>query len=94
MKTFTIGVHEYTAENCINDVLINPLLPDAFDTEPLHSRLQYHIDKWYHVPYILSDNGFYTVRCLDGGARDRSSLKGGFDSLDKAIDFIAETYRK
>lgn len=37
----------------------------------------------------------YTVRCLTGGAWDRSSWQGDFGSLDEAIDFAkgsVETY--
>lgn len=31
----------------------------------------------------------YTVRCLTGGAWDRSSWQGDFDSLEKAIEFAS-----
>jgi hypothetical protein len=49
---------------------------------------------WENMLFILSDDGFYQIHCLDGGAWDRPSLMGGFDSLDKAVEFIVETYRK
>jgi hypothetical protein len=94
MKTFVIAGQSYQAENCIDDILVNPLLPENFNSTPMDARSQDHMDKWYQLPYILSNSGFYTVRCLDGGAWDRSSLKGGFDSLNQAIDFIIGTYRK
>lgn len=94
MKTFVIAGHEYSAKNCINDILINPLLPDDFDSEPIINRTEEHMDKWCRLPYIQSqDNGIYTVRCLDGGAWDRSSLKGGFDTQEQAINFIIGKYR-
>ncbi len=91
---FIIAGHEYSAENCIDDILVNPALPDDFDSTPMDARTEEHMNQWFKMPYILSNSGFYTVRCLDGGCWDRSSLKGGFDSLNQAIDFIIGTYRK
>ena len=93
MKTFIIAGHEYSAENCIDGVLIDPLLPDDFDSAPMDARKEDNMDKWYKLPFIQSqDNGIYTVRRLDDGAWDRSTLRGGFDSLNKAIDFVLDTY--
>ena len=93
MKTFIIAGHEYQAEQCLDDVLINPLLPDDFDSAPMDARTEDDMDKWYNLPFVQSqDNGIYTVRCLDGGAWDRSSLKGGFDSMEQAVDFILDNY--
>ena len=93
MKTFIRAGHEYSAENCIDGVLIDPLLPDDFDSTPMDARTEDDMDKWYNLPFVQSqDNGIYTVRCLDGGAWDRSSLKGGFDSMEQAVDFILDNY--
>ena len=34
MKTFVIAGQSYQAENCIDDILINPVLPEGFDNTP------------------------------------------------------------
>jgi hypothetical protein len=96
MKTFKFEVDntEYQAENYVNGIFINPVLPDNFWAEPLENRTSEHMRHWENMPFILSDDGFYQIHCLDGGAWDRPSLMGGFDSLDKAVEFIVETYRK
>ncbi len=40
-------------------------------------------------------SGFrYTVRCLDGGAWDRSSWKGTFGDFDEALTFAKEIYKE
>ena len=95
MKTFVFEVDntEYQAENYVKGIFINPVLPDNFWTEPMENRTPEHMRHWENMPFILSDNDFYKVYCLDGGAWDRPSLIGGFDSQDRAIDFIIETYR-
>ena len=46
------------------------------------------------MPFIMSNDGAYQIHCLDGSAWDRPSLIGGFDSMDKTIEFIIEKYRK
>ena len=94
MKTFIFEVDntEYQAENYVNGIFINPVLPDNF--WPLENRTSEHMRHWENMPFILSAEGFYSVYCLDGGAWDRPSLMGGFDSQAKAVEFIVETYRK
>ena len=96
MKTFIFEVDntEYQAENYVNGIFINPVLPDNFWTEPLENRTPEHISHWENMPLILSDDGFYKVYWLAGAAWDRPSLMGGFDSRDTAVEFIVETYRK
>ncbi len=94
MKTFIIDGHEYQAENSIDNILINPSLPDDFNCTPLHARAEEHMKCWYQMPFVqFQDNGFYAVRCLDTESWDRPSLKGSFDTQDQAIDFIIEKYR-
>lgn len=40
-------------------------------------------------------SGFrYTVRCLDGGAWDRSSWKGTFSDFDEALNFAKDIYKE
>jgi hypothetical protein len=93
MKTFRIDDDEYQAEDCIDDIFINPVLPDNFYNQPLKERAEEHMRLWQDLPFIVSDNDFYKVYCLDGGAWDRSTLRGGFDDLQQAVDFVRDTYR-
>jgi len=94
LKTFQIDSYDYQAEDCIQGIFINPVLPENFWTEPLEERTEEDMRLWQDLPFIISDNDFYKIYCLNGGAWDRPSLIGGFDSQDKAVDFIVETYRK
>jgi len=72
MKTFNIAGHDYQAENCIDSVLINPVLPDDFDSTPIDARTEDDLDKWYNLPYIVTseyqaDNyKDYCDRCITG----------------------------
>ena len=96
LKTFMFVVDgtEYQAENYVDGIFINPVLPDNFWTEPMESRSEDHMKHWRNMPFILVNDGFYDIHCLDGGAWDRPFLIGGFDTQAKAIGFIKETYRK
>jgi hypothetical protein len=93
MKSFKIDGDEYQAEDSIDGIFINPLLPENFWTEPLENRSEEHMRLWLDFPFIVSDNEFYKVYCLDRGAWDRPSLKGGFDTQEQAINFIIGKYR-
>jgi hypothetical protein len=93
MKTFNLDWYDYQAEDCIQGIFINPLLPEDFWIEPLEERSEELMRLWLDFPFIVSDNGFYKVYCLDGGAWDGPALKGGFDTQAQAIDFIIEKYR-
>lgn len=90
MKSFKFEVDntEYQAEHFIDGIFINPALPENFWTESLENRSEEHMRHWDAMPFILSEGGFYKVYCLDGGAWDRPSLIGGFDTQEQAIDFI------
>ena len=96
LKTFKFEVDgtEYQARDYVSGVFIDPLLPDNFWTESLENRTEELLLHWHNMPFIMSNDGFYKIHCLDGGAWDRPSLIGGFDTQAKAIDFIVETYRK
>ncbi|MCE8005326.1 hypothetical protein [Billgrantia ethanolica] len=131
------GLRRFRAEDSCHGVLINPVLPDAFDDTPNDDRLQGDIENWWGRPFIIThtldmrlesyesylsrarrggwtpdmsaeewaDNQArvrqrwferfpsgtaYTVRCLDGGAWDRSTWWGDADNLDAALE-IAKT---
>jgi hypothetical protein len=91
---FEIDNQEYYAQACIEGIFINPVLPEDFWTLPIKDRTEENMQHWKGKPFIITDdNNFYKVYCLDGGSWDRPSLKGGFDSQAKAIDFIIDRYR-
>jgi len=75
-------------------IAINPDLPPDFFSTPNEERSQKEIVTWWRIPFILSDECSsaeirYNVRRLDGGARDRPTNYGFFDTLDEAIE-VAE----
>jgi hypothetical protein len=64
---------------------IDPPLPKNFDDTPNEDRSNRQIDQWWQRPFLLSNpNGGYTVRCLDGGAWDRSTFYGDAPDLESA----------
>lgn len=63
---------------------IDPKLPPAFDSTPHDQRPRTHA-KWWYKPYIVTENGRYTVRCLDGGCWDRSTWIASRDDLLEAL---------
>lgn len=121
-RIFEINGHSFQAEDCIQGVLINPVLPHFFDCTENNSRPASH-EKFWFLPYIVTEtiedndrryaervdeyadkarefwlserrpswlraypSGVrYNVRCLDGGAWDRSTNFGFTDSLSAAL---------
>jgi hypothetical protein len=91
---FEVDNTEYHAQDYVQGVLINPVVPDEFWTLPIKDRTEEHMQHWKGKPFIITDNDFYKVYSLNGLCYDRPMLLGGFDSQAKAIDFIIEKYRK
>lgn len=93
MKTFVLGKLKFQAENCFDGVLVNPKLPKDFDCTDNRKRPAAQIEKWWGRPYIKvevdqaqwPEGVRYTVRCLDGGAWDRSTWWGSFGSMAEAL---------
>ena len=79
---------------------VNPPLPVDFDDTPNDDRPRWQIQYLWGRPYIQVEDfaGLpeykadwpegrrYDVRCLDGGARDRSTTWGMFGTLQEAIE--------
>lgn len=121
LRTFVIRNHRFKAEDCVDDVLINPQLPKNFDATRNEDRPPGHA-KWWHLPYIQTvtvqswDVAYarrtdeyaesaraewvtsrvkwmaawpsgtrFDVRCLDGGAWDRSTNWRCFATLEEAL---------
>jgi hypothetical protein len=94
MKTFVIGKTKFLAENRFGNVLIDPELPENFGCTDNQKRSAEQLDKWWGRPYLeleiedpeqWPDGVFYRVYCLDGGAWDRPTLWGRFESLHEAL---------
>lgn len=88
---------QFKCEDVIEGVPINPELPPKFDDTPNESRSD-RSRAWWGVPFIRTydnqDPKFvehwkgtrrYDVRCLDGGAWDRSTVWGMCGTLEEAV---------
>ena len=78
----------------------NPKLPSNFDDCDNRFRPSSH-QRWWNRPFIRTETGAgkqwleawpsgirYDVRCLDGGAWDRSTGWGLFATFEQAIRFL------
>lgn len=64
---------------------LDPKLPKAFDATPNEARSKAQLDQWWDRPYGLTrPDGRIEVRCLNGGAWDRSTHLGIADDYDAA----------
>ena len=77
------------------DIKIDPVTPKEFYDMDIDDMPKDVIEEWFNIPYIQTrgkNNEYSAVLCLDGGAWDRPTNKGIFDSLDEAIEFIVKNY--
>jgi hypothetical protein len=77
MKTFQINGHAFTAADCVDGVLIDPELPEAFDETPNEDRPASQ-QKWWHRPFIVTDtieqmDAFYAGRTDEYAEQGRKS---------------------
>ncbi|WP_080786748.1 DNA-binding protein, partial [Klebsiella pneumoniae] len=64
---------------------LDPKLPANFDDTPNSERSKEQLDEWWDHPYgITKPDGSFTDRCLNGGARDRSSVLGKVRTYEEA----------
>lgn len=74
-----------------NQIPLDPKLPANFDCTPNESRSKAQLDAWWDRPYAITrDDGKLLVRCLNGGAWDRSTNFGTAENYDEACA-LAET---
>lgn len=75
--------------NIIDGIYVDPLLPDNFDNQAHGYRSKLEVEHWWGVPFIrtfsFEGNSVFHVRVLDGGAWDRTTGHGAFNSLDEAL---------
>ena len=68
-----------------NDFPIDPVLPQGFDNTPNDARSKAELDAWWDRPFAVTNkDGSFSVRCLHGGAWDRSSWLGEAATIDAA----------
>lgn len=72
----------------IRGVPVDPVLREYFDNHDNAKRPYEETGDWQDRAFIVSCPGnVFDVRCLDGGAWDRSTWKGRFDDLDDAVEY-------
>ncbi|WP_208454141.1 hypothetical protein [Burkholderia gladioli] len=60
-----------------NRIPLDPDLPEDFDNTPNEQRSKEQLDAWWDHPYgVELQDGSIEVRCLNGGAWDRSTHLG------------------
>lgn len=69
-----------------NDFPIDPVLPEGFDSTRNEDRTKEELDAWWDRPFaVTNEDGTLSVRCLHGGAWDRSSWMGKADTVEQAM---------
>ena len=68
---------------------INPVLPDCFYEMAICGMPASVIIEWWEKPYIETRGDAFAVMCLDGGAWDRPTLKGIYDTIEEAEKSIS-----
>ena len=64
---------------------VDPVLPRDFDDRPNEDRSSAELDRWWDKPFLVSNtDGTFTVRCLNGGAWDRSTVLGRGATAEEA----------
>jgi hypothetical protein len=92
----------FQCEQVVDGIAVNPKLGVSFDDTPNDARSDRQ-RAWWDRPYIETETGTgpewlkawpsgmrYDVRCLDGGAWDRSTCWGMAATLEEAVR-IAKT---
>lgn len=70
---------------------LDPKLPRNFDNTRNEDRSKQELDAWWDHPFgVTLPDGRIEVRCLHGGAWDRSSSLGVAADYDKACALAAE----
>jgi len=71
-------------------IKIDPTTPKEFHEMDIDDMPQAVLDEWWEQPYIQTRGESFAVLCLDGGAWDRPTVKGFFDTKQQAINYITQ----
>lgn len=95
--------HRPHVQQRVDGVIVDPLLRRSFEATDNNKRPPLETHDWWGLPFIRTQSGTnpdwlehwpsgtrYDVRCLDGGAWDRSSWLGAFATLSEAIQYVQE----
>ncbi len=89
MKLLNLGDFAYEAQDCIDAILIDPVLPDDFYTQPIIKRDPEHLEKWFNRPFIVSiDNEIYKGYCLNSACTDRPMLLTVSSDLNQTLEIL------
>lgn len=66
------------------DIPLDPVLPPDFDYTSNDRRSKRELDTWWEKPFAISHGDQFEVRCLDGGAWDRSTYYGMASTMTEA----------
>ncbi|EKK5568056.1 DNA-binding protein [Enterobacter hormaechei] len=70
-----------------NQIPLDPQLPKLFDDTPNEKRSKAQLDAWWDHPFAVTNpDGSIDVRCLNGGAWDRSTWFGRVATYDEACE--------
>lgn len=68
-----------------NRIPLDPKLPKNFNATPNDTRSKAQLDQWWDRPFgVTMQDGRIEVRCLNGGAWDRSTHLGVAEDYDAA----------
>lgn len=85
-------IHAPNAQHRIKNVPIDPCQRMGFDNTRNEDRDYQEYEDWWGRGFVVSHRNSrgegisYQVRCLDGGAWDRSTWKGNYSNLMEAVD--------
>lgn len=98
-KTYDLRGVIVRAKDLVDDVLVDPILPAGFE-ETDNKLRPFEQAVWWGVPFIRTHQPknptaeflskfptgtSFTLRCLDGGAWDRSTWWGEFATIGEAV---------
>lgn len=81
-------------QKTVRGIIVNPTLRDGFDNTDNEQRDSLEWDDWYCLTYVVGEGDNWQIRCLDGGAWDRSTLRGFSGTMNGAIDQVLELIEK
>lgn len=85
------SAHAPSAEPSNPALPLDPLYPPAFDATPNDDRDEAEIQAWWDRPFAMTrPDGSLEVRCLDGGAWDRSTWYGVAPDMPAAVKLADE----
>lgn len=74
----------------VGTLSLDPQLRPGFDSAPNEDRPAAEIKAWWEKPFAITmEDGRLMVRCLDGGAWDRSTHYGIADDMEGAAQLAA-----